>query len=135
MTLPISGIHTQVGLVILYIPGVPTVNWITPGNYIPASSGHRRFGLGTALKSPHNIKKLHLDFFFQKGTFSFLMEFIQKIDADSQFYTVSPTLQSICSHFLSPKCSFPLILKTWVVDTHSERSVEYIVPVKDVFFL
>lgn len=59
-------------------------------------------------------------FFFQKGTFPFLMEFTQK--TDSQFYAGSPTLQSMCCHFILPKFSFPLILKIWVVDIHPERS-------------
>ena len=86
---------------------VPTVNWSTPGNYIPAPRAHRSFKLGTALRSPHNVKRLYLDFFFffpQKGTFSFLVEFIPK--TDSQFYAGSPTLQSICSHFFSPNSHF-----------------------------
>ena len=49
---------------------VPTVNWSTPGNYIPAPRAHRGFELGTALKSPNNVKKLYLDIFFSKKEFS-----------------------------------------------------------------
>ena len=49
---------------------VPTVNWSTPGNYIPAPRAHRGFELGTALKSPPNVKKLYLDIFFSKKEFS-----------------------------------------------------------------